>query len=144
MRKVAGEHPFCILIYMNSYVFYICFILFILLSYLIFDFRANTQMKARYEQAGVEYAQTGRTCSASTQPGKVRPTWMVDDGPNERSVGMKLRLVAEDLQLFSNLPGAQPVSAPLVAEHVGSCHIRLAVHSKDHPLLCKTLPRVLF
>ena len=38
MRKVAGEHPFCALIYMNSYIFHICFILFILLSYLIFDF----------------------------------------------------------------------------------------------------------
>ena len=30
MKKVAGEHPFCILIYMNSYIFHICFILFIL------------------------------------------------------------------------------------------------------------------
>ena len=38
MRKVAGEHPFCVLIYMNSYIFHICFILFVLLSYLIFDF----------------------------------------------------------------------------------------------------------
>ena len=38
MRKVGGEHPFCVLIYMNSYIFHIYFILFILLSYLIFDF----------------------------------------------------------------------------------------------------------
>jgi len=38
MRKVAGEHSFCVLIYMNSHIFHICFILFILLSYLIFDF----------------------------------------------------------------------------------------------------------
>ena len=40
MRKVAGKHPFCILIYMNTYIFHICFILFIFLSnkYLIFDF----------------------------------------------------------------------------------------------------------
>jgi len=38
MRKVAGEHPFCVLKYMNSYIFHICLILFILLSYLIFDF----------------------------------------------------------------------------------------------------------
>jgi len=42
MRKVAGEHPFCVLIYMNSYMFHICFILFILLSYLIFDFACLT------------------------------------------------------------------------------------------------------
>jgi len=35
MRKVAGEHPFCVLIYMISYIFHICFIL---LSYLIFGF----------------------------------------------------------------------------------------------------------
>jgi len=26
MRKVAGEHPFCVLIYMNFYIFYICLI----------------------------------------------------------------------------------------------------------------------
>ena len=38
MRKVAGEHPFGVLIYLNSDLFHICFILFILLSYLIFDF----------------------------------------------------------------------------------------------------------
>jgi len=38
MRKVAGEHPFSVLIYMKSYTFHIYFILCILLSYLIFDF----------------------------------------------------------------------------------------------------------
>ena len=41
MRKVAGQHPFCALIYMNSYIihiYFILFILFILLSYPIFDF----------------------------------------------------------------------------------------------------------
>jgi len=38
MSKVAGEHPFCVLIYMNSCIFHIYFIVFILLSYLIFDF----------------------------------------------------------------------------------------------------------
>ena len=38
MRKVAGEYSFCVLIYMNSNIFHICFILFISLSYLIFDF----------------------------------------------------------------------------------------------------------
>jgi len=54
MRKVAGEHPFCVLIYMNSHIFHICFILFILLSYLIFDFvcltlsSANTHRIAKY------------------------------------------------------------------------------------------------
>jgi len=46
MRKVAGEHPFFVLIYMNSYVFHICFILFILLSYLIFDFVCLTLSSA--------------------------------------------------------------------------------------------------
>ena len=54
MRKVTGEHPFCVLIYMNSYIFHIYFILFILLSYLIFDFvglmlsLANTHGIAKY------------------------------------------------------------------------------------------------
>ena len=41
MRRVAGEHPFCVLIYMNSYIFHNYFILFILLSntyHIIFDF----------------------------------------------------------------------------------------------------------
>ena len=39
MRKVASEQLFCVLIYTNSYIFRICFILFIFLSntYLIFD-----------------------------------------------------------------------------------------------------------
>ena len=32
MGKVAGEHPFCALIYMNSYIIHIYFILFIFLS----------------------------------------------------------------------------------------------------------------
>jgi len=50
---------------------------------------------------------------------------MVDDGPNERSVAIKSRLVAKDLELFSNLPGAQPVFTPLVAEHVGLYHLQL-------------------
>ena len=38
MRKVASEHPFSVLIYMNFYIYHICFILFVSLSYLIFDF----------------------------------------------------------------------------------------------------------
>ena len=40
-RKVASEYPFCVLIYMNSYIFHIYFILFIFLSntYLIFNIR---------------------------------------------------------------------------------------------------------
>jgi len=40
MWKVAGEHPFCVLIYMNSYLFQFYFIELIFLSntYLIFDF----------------------------------------------------------------------------------------------------------
>ena len=46
MRKVTGEHPFCVLIYMNSYIFDVCFIFFILLSYLIFDFVCLTLSSA--------------------------------------------------------------------------------------------------
>ena len=40
MRKLASEHPFCVLIYMKSYIFRIYFILFIFLSntYLILNF----------------------------------------------------------------------------------------------------------
>jgi len=32
MRKVASKHPFCVLIYMDSYTFHIYFISFIFLS----------------------------------------------------------------------------------------------------------------
>ena len=46
---------------------------------------------------------------------------MVNDGPNERSVGIRSRPVSEDLGLL--LPVAQPVSAPLAAERVSSCHL---------------------
>jgi len=31
IRKVASQHPFCVLIYMNFYIFHIYFILFIFL-----------------------------------------------------------------------------------------------------------------
>jgi len=54
MRKFAGENSFCVLMYMNSDTFHICFILFILLSYLIFDFvcltlsSADTHGDAKY------------------------------------------------------------------------------------------------
>jgi len=39
MRKVASDYPFCVLIYMNSYIFHINFMLLIFLSntYLIFE-----------------------------------------------------------------------------------------------------------
>ena len=55
MKKVAGENPFCVLIYLNSYIFHICFILFILLSntYLIFDFMCLT-----LSLADIKYAST--------------------------------------------------------------------------------------
>ena len=57
MRKVAGEHLFCVLIYMNSYTFHICCILFISLSYLIFDFVCLTLSLA--DKHGIaKYART--------------------------------------------------------------------------------------
>ena len=64
MNKVAGEHPFCVLIYMNSYIFHICFILFILLSYLIFDFvcltlsSADTHGIAKYARTYIRNTHT--------------------------------------------------------------------------------------
>jgi len=64
MRKVAGEHPFCVIIYMNSYIFHICFILFILLSYLIFDFvcltlsLADTHGIAKYARTYIRNTHT--------------------------------------------------------------------------------------
>jgi len=55
MKNVASEHPLCVLIYMNSCIFQICLIMFILLSYLIFDFicltlsSADTHEIAKYD-----------------------------------------------------------------------------------------------
>jgi len=64
MRKVAGEFLFCVLIYMNSYIFHICFILFIVLSYLIFEFvcltlsSANTHGIAKYARTYIRDTHT--------------------------------------------------------------------------------------
>jgi len=63
----------------------------------------HRQVQSTRKQEGHEVQAPG--------PAEMRPTSMVDDGPIERGVGIKSRLVAEDLELFSNLPGAQPVSA---------------------------------
>jgi len=49
MRKVVGEHPFCVLICMNSYIFHIDFILFILFSYLTFDWVKEKGHKEKEE-----------------------------------------------------------------------------------------------
>jgi len=57
MRKFAGKDPFFVLIYMNSYIFHICFLLFILLSYLIFDFVCLTLSSADTHGI-VKYART--------------------------------------------------------------------------------------
>jgi len=70
MRKVAGEHLFCVLIYMNSYIFQICsiFIYFIVI-YLIFDFvcwtlsLADTHGIAKYARTYIRdtHARTHKT-----------------------------------------------------------------------------------
>ena len=64
MTKVGGEHSFCVLIYMSSDIFHICFILFILLSYLIFDFvcltlsLADTHGIAKYARTYIQDTHT--------------------------------------------------------------------------------------
>jgi len=77
MRKVADEHPFCVLIYMNSYIFHICFILFILLSYLIFDFvcltlsLVNTHGIAKYVRTYIgRYTHTHAHTKKKNRKGK--------------------------------------------------------------------------
>ena len=89
------------------------------------DWQTQKQRQGTRRQVQSTRKQEGHAVQAPG-PGEMRPSRMVDDGPNERSVGIRLRLVAEDLGLFSNLPGAQQVSAPLAAERDGSCHLRLA------------------
>jgi len=59
IRKVASEHPFCVLIYMNSYIFHFYFILFIFLSntYQTFDFICLTLALADTHEIA-KYART--------------------------------------------------------------------------------------
>jgi len=77
MRKIAGEHPFYVLPYMNSYIFHICFVLFILLSYLIFDFvcltlsLAKTHGIAKYAHTYIQkYIHTRTHKKKHTQKGR--------------------------------------------------------------------------
>ena len=59
MRNFAGKYPFSVLIYMNSYMFHFCFILFILLSYLIFVF-VCLALSLAYTHGIAKYACTYR------------------------------------------------------------------------------------
>jgi len=76
MREVAGEHLVCVLIYMNSYIFHICFILFILLSYLIFDFvcltisSANTHGIAKFARTYIRDTYT-QACTQKKKKEKI-------------------------------------------------------------------------
>ena len=95
---------------------------------------ANTQTKTRCAQAGAEYAQTGRTWSASTRARhrtcrlrctlaelanrEMRLTTMVEYDPNERTGGMMSRLVAEELEGVLKLARRAPV---LCARGCRSC-----------------------
>jgi len=84
------------------------------------DWRTQKQRQGTRRQVQSTCKQEGHAAQAPG-PGETRASRMVNDEPNERSVGIRLRLVSEDLGLF--LPGAQPVSTPLAAESVGSCHL---------------------
>ena len=77
MSKVAGKHPVCVLIYMNPYIFHICLILFISLSYLIFDFvcltlsLADTHEIAKYARTYIRDTHTqAHTQKKKTGKGK--------------------------------------------------------------------------
>jgi len=76
MRKGAGEHPFCVLIYMKSYVFHIYFILFILLSNQIFDFvcltlsLADTHGIAKYARTYIQRYTHTHTHTPKQKPQK--------------------------------------------------------------------------
>jgi len=86
MRKVAGEHPF----YMNSYIFHNYFILFILLSYLIFDFvcltlsLADTHGIAKYACAYIRRYTHTRT-HTKRQGGKSRKSRTKQEEKEERN-----------------------------------------------------------
>ena len=90
MRKVGGEYLFCVLIHMNSDIFHICFILFILLSYLIFEFvcltlsSADTHGIAKYARTYIRDTHT----QAHTQKKKKRKE-------KKRGRGMGIRGVEE-------------------------------------------------
>jgi len=89
------------------------------------DWQTQKQRQGTRRQVQSTRKQEGHVVQApepgKIRPGKIRPSKMVNDGPNERSVGIRSRLVSEDVGLL--LSGAQPVSAPLAGERVGSCHL---------------------
>jgi len=86
MRKVTGEHRFCILIYMKSCILHICFILFILLSYLISDFvsgtlsLADTHGIAKYARTYIRDTHT----HAHTHKKKVERTKIKEGGSGKK------------------------------------------------------------
>ena len=90
LRKVAGEHPFCVLIYMNSYIFHICFISLILLSYLTFDFvcltlsSADTHGIAKYARTYIRDTHTHAHTQKNQKSRKIREKKEGGSGKKER------------------------------------------------------------
>jgi len=86
----------CVVIYMNSYIFHICFILFILLSCLIFDFvcltlsSADTHGIAKYARTYIRDTHT----QAHTQKKK--------KGKEKKSPCWALHFMTQERIIFSN------------------------------------------
>jgi len=78
MRKVAGEHPFCAFIYMNSHIFHICFILCVLLSNMISDvvclalLSADTHGIAKYTRTYIRDTHTHAHTHTQKESRKIR------------------------------------------------------------------------
>jgi len=96
MRKVAGEHQFCVLIYMNSCIFHVYFILFIVLSYVILDFVCLTLSLA--DTHGIaKYARTCIRRYTHTQKKKHKNKKRCNDNPQTTAThfGVNKRLHLE-------------------------------------------------
>ena len=101
MRKVADKHPFCVLIYINTYIFHICFILFILLSYLKFDFvcltlsSADTHGIAKYARTYVRdthtHAHTHKKNKVDRSAKKKEKTQNKEGGSGKKEIRNKER-----------------------------------------------------
>jgi len=94
IRKVASEHPFCVLIYMNSYMFHIYLVVFFFLSntYLIFDFicltlsLADTNGSAKYARTYIRrytHTHTYTKKKDRNSRGQKKERWKKEEGVRE-------------------------------------------------------------
>jgi len=159
MRKVAGEHPFCVLIYMNSYIFRNYFILFIYLSYLILDFvcltlsladthgiakYARTYIRRHKKMLGIEGVAEWRHFRRSLHEPQAHGTWLTTADTAQVST-LSLLAYAQPLlgkcmlsctpKCAPHLPNTTMPTKSCTHPHLGSIAITLTLPSAFSPEL---------